>query len=682
MENHHTIQTLSDKIRKAADDYYNGRDSGITDYEYDAMVAELQMLKAEAGIVEDEAVGAAPLSGPKVIHEYPALSLAKTKDIEQFCRSFNGQSVLMWKMDGLTLQLTYDKGRLQVAATRGDGEVGQDITKAAPFISGIPQTIPYQEKLVVRGECVMSYSDFELINSALPADEQYANPRNLASGTIAAAALDPAVLQERPLAFKAFTLVYREHMPAYFSERLAFLADNGFGFVDYCVCADYLELAKTMRDWENRVPNYNYPVDGLVAADQMAAKYDDLTRYPGTGHHPDTHKGYAFKWADEAKETVLRDIEWSPSRTGLLNPVAVFDPVELEGTTVTRASLHNLSYIRGLNLYIGDTVTVYKANKIIPQLCENKTLHDADTTIGENVICPICGQPATQHTHNDTVSVVCVNNRCPAKQVGKFVHFCERDCMDIRGMSDKTVEKLVNAGYLKEFADFYKLKDHAEEIAAWDGFGEKAVANMLSAVENSRKNVRFVPFIHALGIPNIGKGQAKLLNGQYKTVKDLFAIVTKHNYEQWTPHMSDEAIAELTAIDGIGPVLALNLLTWLRTYVLTEAGATEPALTEIVNLTAELEFETPVETTTASDDRAKLSGLTFVVTGKVENFENREAIHSFIEEYGGKTAGSVSKNTSYLVNNDVTSTSGKNKKAKELGIPIISEDDLIKMVKG
>ena len=672
------MEELERMIREADDAYYNGGRPVMDDHEYDLLREEMEGISGEPV----EKVGAAP-SGKLAMdrHEYPALSLAKTKDPDEFVGAFREHDkeglgvVLMWKLDGSTLNLTYDGGRLEKAVTRGDGETGQVIVTAG-HIAGIPEEIPYKGRLVVRGEAVMSYGEFERINAGISGEEKYKNPRNLANATITM--LDPDITIDRHIEFKAFNLVHMDGMEGRtFYYRMAALMSQGFGVVPL---AQYGvdELKEAMEEWGREAEEYEFPVDGLVAALNDAASADAL---PGTGHHPHIMRGYAFKWKDEEAETVLRGIEWSASRTGLLNPVAVFDPVELEGTTVARASLHNVSYILEKDLKTGDRITVYKANKIIPQVSEN--MDGAKGWDGESVTdedharlplvqqCPACGGEVNYRRRGRgsdgklVVTAECISPDCPAKNVGRFVHFAERGCMELEGFSEKTIEKFVYAGIIREYADFFKLDRFRDRIVGMEGFGEKSYENLAAAAEKARKT-SFVPFVHALGIPNVGKGQAKLLSPFFGG--DALKFLESRG-------------VDFTQIDGIGEVLNRNINDWLRYYA-APFGAKEfhnasfdHAQAEVWNLVQELDFEIDEEKT----EGTSLAGKTFVITGKVSRFANRKEAQAFIEANGGKAAGSVSKSTSYLVNNDVTSGSGKNKKAKELGIPIISEDELIAM---
>jgi len=692
------MEELIKRLNLARDAYYNGTEI-INNFNYDEMYDQLEQMEKETGVVLPESpthsVGwrvSAVSKLNKVTHEFPALSLAKTKDMNEFVKTFFvsssrgwnciDQVVLMWKLDGSTVEITYDRNKrtgktmLSLAATRGSGEIGQDITHNAPFIEGIPMVLPNwaPAKVVVRGEATMSYEEFGRINAELPeGTEQYANPRNLANATISM--LDSNEMRKRKIEFHAFEFVWAEDesgadvRPTLFSDSLKQLEMMKFGVVPFEICRVDKQLNAAMIQWstEDNIKEFGIPVDGLVAA------YDrcDLTKnLAGTAHNPHPLKGFAFKWADETAETTLREIEWSASRTGLLNPVAIFDPVDLEGTTVTRATVHNVSEVERLHMHVGDKLVVFKANKIIPAIADNLTLDRSPLYIP--TVCPVCGCSTNVVTSKIqgslTKTLWCENPNCAAKHIGRFVHFCERDCMNIEGLSEATIEKFVDAGFLKEFADFYKLNQHKDEIIVMDGFGQKSYDNMMEAINHSR-NASFIGFIHALGIQNIGKGQAKLFSKAYSgdVMKFFNDIHERHNF---------------TYIEGIGEVLQDNLLDWGNKYLgwipfKEDASSLWNSNLEIYSLMKELSFKIEEK---GEIGEQKLIGKTFVITGSVEYFPNRDAIKNFIETKGGKTSGSVSAKTSFLINNDVTSTSGKNKKAQELGIPIISEHQLLDMV--
>lgn len=576
-----------------------------------------------------------------------------------------------------TIVLTYDDGQLALAATRGNGETGTDITHNVPYIAGIPQKIPYKGHLVVRGEAVMSYKEFERLNNSRPEGvEEYANPRNLANSTVAMKDLEE--MRKRKIQFFAFTLVHMDDpLPDdqdTFMGRLNYLDSLGFDTVYRLYGDSQSDLVEVMNGFSDAVEQFEYPVDGLVVASDDVRYAETL---PGTGHNPDPLVGYALKWQDEIVKTVLRKIEWSLGRTGAITPVAFFDPVELEGTTVSRASVHNVSIMKKYRLRVGDTIGVYKANKIIPQVAVNYTADENHTPTlnykeSHSVHCPCCGMETESHISDDgtTEIEVCVNPKCPAKDVKKFAHFVERDCMNIKGLSEATLQKFLDSGFLHEFADLYHLDRYKDQIVSMEGFGQKSYDNLIASVEKSRRTT-FVPFIHSLGIPNIGKGQAKLFEKEYNGDIEFFFddVYRRHDF---------------THIEGIGDVLNDNLLQWGNEYLryipfedcLDKVSS--PLNLEIYNLLKEVDIEIPNR---SDDGYLKLDGKIFVITGKLNHFANRDELVAKIEELGGKTSGSVSKNTTCLINNDVESTSGKNKKAKELGVPIISEDDFLKMIK-
>ncbi len=685
-----TMQRISElqvKIKKASEDYYNGTES-MSNFEYDKLYDELKKLEDEydLDVRVTSSVGASvekEMGLQKVTHEYEAKSLGKTKSVDDLIREQsrtidgdNGFTCLSWKLDGCTVQLTYEKGKLVLASTRGDGKIGQDITENSKFIEGIPQTIPTTlEKLVVRGEALMSYAEFDRVNI----NGQFANPRNLASATITA--LDKNLLKDRKINFMAFELVDGSvneniELQGKFSNRLDWLTTQGFGVVPHEV-VKVSDLKEKIEEWSKpeKINALGFPVDGLVVA------YDNLERtknLTGTEHHPSLTKAMAFKWQDETVKTTLRDIEWSPSRTGLLNPVAVFDTVDLCGTKVSRASLHNLSYIEGLNLKIGDNITVYKANMIIPQVAENLDKDKGSVMDFNEINCPCCKNKAKVENNNGTKTLVCENEKCLAKELGTFTRFVDKHGMNIEGLSEKTILTLMEKGFLTELSDLYKLKDKPE-IADLEGFGEKSFKNLIDAIEKS-KFTDTEHFLYACGIENIGRGQLKDILGFVKEHYDT-DLNKYHN-----PDGSYDLIGTLmlmqndnfdfTKIDGIGEVLAKNFSDFIEKefsipYEMGMSGKFADCLPYTTFTDKKLE----------QNKDLPLSGKTFVITGSLENFNNRDEMISYIESLGGKVSGSVSKNTDYLINNDVESTSGKNKKAKDLGIPVISENDFLNKFK-
>ena len=643
------IEALVEQLNKASSVYYNGQDEIMSNYEWDALFDELASLENETGYVlpesptqragyEEEA------SGEKEEHEYPALSLAKTKNIEEL-RAWAGERPiwLSWKLDGLTLVLTYDDGKLSKILTRGNGTIGTNITFLKNAISGFPQKIKYKGHMVVRGEAAISYTDFALINDMIEDDdEKYANPRNLASGTLNLD--DPAEVKERHVCFHAFTLVHIDEPMVSWGARMDYLAELGFDVVDR-EATDAAHLSETIDAWTRKVENgeMDIPVDGLVIC------YDD-TEYASsgsvTGHHA-TRAGFAFKWQDESVETKLSYIEWSCA-VSTISPVAVFEPVQIEGTTVSRASLCNISEIERLGLGKECTLEVIKANKIIPKCIAVK---DARGEVEIPKVCPVCHAPTEIRisSHSGTKTLHCTNPDCTAKNVKKFTRFVSKGGMDIDGLSIQTMLKFINEGYIHEFADIYHLREHFDVISQMEGFGEKSVHNMDTSIEASRK-VHPVNFIFALCIPLIGTDAAK-------------KIVNTIGFDAFLQRM-EESVG-FDDIDGIGVERSNSILKWYTN---------EHNRMSLEHLLKELEIEDvqPVDT---SDGLC--TGLTFVITGDVHHFKNRDAFKAYVESQGGKVAGSVSGKTSYLVNNDVESNSSKNRKAKDLGVPILSEDAFV-----
>ena len=572
------------------------------------------------------------------------LSLDKTKDREVL-RDFMGEhkTLLSWKLDGLTIVLTYENGELAKAVTRGNGVVGEVVTNNARVFKNVPLKIPYQGRLVLRGEAIITYSDFERINESIEdVDAKYKNPRNLCSGSVRQ--LNNEITARRNVRFYAFALVSAENVDFRNSRERQFewLKEQGFDVVEYRVVTG-ATLDEAMEYFSTAITENDFPSDGLVALYDDIAYGDSLGR---TAKFP--RNAFAFKWADEIKETHLLEIEWSPSRTGLINPVAVFEPVELEGTTVSRASVHNISIMEELELGVGDTIQVYKANMIIPQIAENLTrsgVKDIPT------VCPVCGGTTKISMENETKTLFCTNPECQAKHVKAFSLFVSRDAMNIEGLSEATLEKFILHGYVKDFTDLFHLDRYEEEIKSMDGFGEKSYQKLLRNIENARKTT-LARLIYSLGIPNIGSANAKVI---CKAFGD-------------DPKRAEEATEEeLVEIQGIGGIMA-------KTYVEYFA---DPKHREIYRrLLDEVELQKEVVT----EDSQKFSGINFVITGSVEHFANRAEVKAEIEKRGGKVTGSVTSKTGYLINNDVNSTSSKNKKARELGVPIISEETLIGML--
>lgn len=643
------IEQLVEQLNKASAAYYNGQDEIMSNYEWDAMFDELVTLEKETGyIVAESPTQNAGFeedgSGEKEAHEYPALSLAKTKQISELQDWAGKRPIwLSWKLDGLTLVLTYDGGKLTKILTRGNGTIGTNITFLKGAISGFPQKIKYKGHLVVRGEAAISYTDFALINDMIEDDdEKYANPRNLASGTLNLD--DPEEVKNRHVKFHAFTLVHLDEEMRSWGERMQFLENLGFNVVDR-EATDAGKLPEAIARWTKKVENgqMDVPVDGLVIC------YDD-TDYAAsgsvTGHHA-TRAGFAFKWQDESVETKLDYIEWSCA-VSTISPVAVFEPVQIEGTTVSRASLCNLSEIERLGIGKECTLEVIKANKIIPKCIAVK---DAVGEVEIPTECPVCHAPTEIRIskNSGTKTLHCTNPDCTAKNVKKFTRFVSKSGMDIDGLSIQTMLKFINEGYIHEFADIYHLKAHFDVISQMEGFGEKSVNNMDKSIEKSR-NVHPVNFIFALCIPLIGTDAGKKIVGSIGFDAFLKRMEHQEGFED---------------IDGIGAERSNSILAWY---------AKESNRMSLVHLLEELSIE-HVEPKDTSEGTCV--GMTFVITGDVHHYKNRDEFKAYVESQGGKVAGSVSGKTSYLVNNDVESNSSKNRKAKDLGIPIISEDEFV-----
>ena len=639
------MQNLITLLNQASKAYYQESREIMPNHEYDKLYDMLEDLEKETGVTLSKSpttrVGYEVLSDlPKEKHPQKMLSLDKTKDVEQL-KSWLGEQdgVMSWKLDGLTIVLTYEGGKLVKAVTRGNGEIGEVITANARAFSNLPVSIPFKERLVLRGEAVISYPDFEKINETIT-DEgaKYKNPRNLCSGSVRQ--LNSAVTAERHVRFYAFALVSAEGMEfAERTEQFEWLAAQGFAVVQHKrVTKSNLEL--TVQWFANEILDNINPSDGLVLSFNDIAYGQSLGT---TAKFP--RDSIAFKWRDEIKETTLEEIEWSASRTGLINPVAIFEPVELEGTTVSRASVHNISVMRELRLGIGDRIKVYKANMIIPQIAENLTGSNSVEIPSE---CPVCGSHTQIHNENGVQTLMCPNPECLAKQIKSFTHFVSRDAMNIEGLSEMTIEKLIARGMIKELADLFHVEKYKDEIVEMEGFGEKSFTNLKNSIEKAR-NTTVQRFLYSLGIPNIGTANAR--------------IIAQHCHNSWqrVQNLSKE---ELVTIDGIGEVMA-------DAYVGFFAN---PAKVHIVDdLLKEVQLDEEFEA-----GGTAFEGITFVITGSLNHFENRDALKAEIEKQGGKVAGSVSAKTGYLINNDLLSQSGKNKKAKELGIKIIDEETIMK----
>lgn len=643
------MKELAATLTAAAKTYYQESREIMSNYEYDKLYDELVELEKETGVVLSKSptqnVGYEVLSElPKERHESPMLSLDKTKstaDLQEWLGDQTG--ILSWKLDGLTVVLTYSGGTLKKAVTRGNGEIGEVITSNARVFANVPVTISFQGELVLRGEAVIRYSEFNRINEAIDdVDAKYKNPRNLCSGSVRQ--LNSQITAERNVNFEAFALVTAEGVDFKNSrkEQFEWLKRQGFDVVEYkTVTAE--TLPEAVEEFAEAVSGYDIPSDGLVLLLDDIAYGESLGR---TAKFP--RNAIAFKWADEIKETKLEYIEWSPSRTGLINPVAVFEPVELEGTTVSRASVHNLSIMESLALGEGDTITVYKANMIIPQIADNLT-RSGKIRIPEE--CPVCGGKTEVRQVGDVRSLYCTNPDCQAKRIKSFALFVSRDALNIDGLSEATLEKFIGAGFIKEFADIFHLDRHEETITQMEGFGRKSYDNLIRATETA-SHTTFARMVYGLGISGIGLANAKMLCRKFKFDFDRMRHATAE---------------ELIEVDGIGGVLAD---AWIR-YFDDEKNQ------EIVDhLLSELTFEKEEEST----EEAIFEDMTFVITGSVEHFANRKELQEAIEVRGGKATGSVTSKTTYLINNDVASNSSKNKKAKDLGVPIISEEEFIKML--
>jgi len=650
------MKELIEVLDKAAKAYYADSAEIMSNAEYDKLYDELEGLEKETGIVLagslTKKVGYEVLSSlPKKAHKEPRLSLAKTKEVAEL-ESFLGdkEGILMWKLDGLTIVLTYENGELVEALTRGNGEIGEVVTENARFFENIPLVIPYKGSLMVRGEAIIKYSDFNRINDEITdVAEKYKNPRNLCSGSVRQ--LSTEVTASRNINFIVYEDLEGGEKFKTRVEELNYLESLGFTVVDHpLVTRDSLEAE--VRTYEKRIKSYDIPSDGLVLQFNDIAYGNSLGKTAKFPRH-----SIAFKWKDETAETTLREIEWSASRTGLINPVAIFDPVELEGTTVTRASVHNVSIMRGLKLGVGDKIKVYKANMIIPQILENLTGSDAEEV---PEFCPVCGGRTELKDEEGVQTLYCTNTDCMAKKLKLLTHFVSRDAMNIAGLSEMTLEKFVGENMIHELSDVFKLKYHREKIVSLEGFGEKSYNNLIESIDKARETTA-VRVLYSLGIANIGLATAKLVCRFFDN--DIEKIIKAKP-------------DELTQIDGVGEVMA---------GVFADYFNKDENLRALEHLLLEVHIENAEANANdegSSEGSNTISGLTFVVTGDVEKFKNRRELSDFIESKGGKVTGSVTGKTDYLINNDVTSNSGKNKKAKELGIKIISENEFLELVGG
>ena len=638
------IKELVQKLKEASKAYYAEDREIMSNREYDALYEELERLEKETGIVLSDSptinVGYEAVEElPKERHESLMLSLGKTKSRDEL-REWLGdkEGLLSWKLDGLTVVLTYDEGKLKKAVTRGNGEIGEVITNNARAFKNLPVRIAYQGELVLRGEAVISYSDFERINAQIEdVEAKYKNPRNLCSGSVRQ--LNSEITAQRNVKLFAFTLVSAPGVDFENSreKQFAFLKEQGFDVVEYKrVNKD--TIMDAISYFEKKIESYDIPSDGLVLT------YDDIAYGLSLGRTAKFPRhSIAFKWADEIRETTLRKIEWSASRTGLINPVAVFDPVELEGTTVSRASVHNISIVRSLRLGIGDRITVYKANMIIPQIAENLTQSD---TLEIPKICPVCGDPTRISQINDVQSLYCDNEACPAKRIKSFTLFVSRDALNIDGLSEMTLEKFIDRGFIHEYADLFHLDRYKEELTAMEGFGEKSYQNLMESVERAR-HTTLPRALYGLGIANIGVANAKMLCRHFD-----------YDFQK----LKEASVEELSAIEGVGEVIAGAFVEYMHQ---------EDNLQKIAHLWKELDIEKPV----INEEAQTLNGKVFVITGSLNHYGSRSELKEVIEQKGGKVTGSVTSKTDCLINNDSASQSAKNKKARELNIPVVTEEE-------
>lgn len=640
------IKYLVDTLNKAAKAYYAEDREIMSNREYDALYDELQSLEQETGIVLTNSptvnVGFEAVDElPKERHESPMLSLGKTKSREELRDWLQGKAaILSWKLDGLTIVLTYRDGKLAKAVTRGNGETGEVVTNNARTFKNIPLSIPFTGELVLRGEAVITYSDFERVNAEITDEKsKYKNPRNLCSGSVRQ--LNNEITAKRNVRFYAFSLVSAGETDFHNSreEQFRFLEKQGFEVVEHYLVTE-ADILDRIVFFEKKIQNFDIPSDGLVLTYEDIAYGQSLGRTAKFPRH-----SIAFKWADELRETMLEEIEWSASRTGLINPVAIFEPVELEGTTVSRASVHNISILRSLKLGIGDKITVYKANMIIPQIAENLT---CSNNVEIPTVCPVCGGVTEIRQVNEVQSLYCTNEKCAAKRIKSFTLFVSRDAMNIDGLSEATLEKLIDMGFIHEYADLYHLDRYQDRIVELEGFGEKSYQNLIASIEASRKTI-LSRVIYGLGIANIGVANAKMLCRYFS-----------YDLER----MRSADVETLSAIEGIGDVIASAFVDYMK-----DADNQQ----KINHLMPELTLEVPV----VEEGSQTMQGLNFVITGSLNHFGNRSDLKELIEDRGGKVTGSVTGKTTALINNDVTSTSSKNKKAKELGVPILSEEDFL-----
>jgi len=639
------MKELIHVLNRASESYYAKDEEIMSNFEYDALYDELVKLEEETGIVLSNSpthkVGYEAVDFlPKESHEKPMLSLGKTKSVDELSSwLLDKKGVMSWKLDGLTIVLTYENGELSKAVTRGNGEVGEVITPNAKTFVNLPLKISFKERLILRGEAVISYPDFEKVNALIENDEdKYKNPRNLCSGSVRQ--LNSEITASRHVKLMAFSLVSAEGMALKTrNEEFNFLKSLGFEVVDH-YDVNSVTVYDRVKDFAEKIKTYEIPSDGLVLS------FDDVEFGKSLGMTAKFPRdSIAFKWQDETAKTVLREIEWSPSRTGLINPVAIFDTVELEGTSVSRASVHNLSVLEELKLGIGDEILVYKANMIIPQIAENLT-KSGNLTIPDK--CPCCGGKTEERSVKEARSLYCVNEDCPAKHIKKFSLFVSRDAMNVDGLSEATLERFIEAGFIKEYSDLFSLEKHRESIVSMEGFGEKSYNNLMESLEKA-KDVSLAKFIYSLGILNVGLSNAKVICKAFGN--DIERIIT----------LTRE---ELLSVDGIGEVIADSFVSYFENENNMEAAR---KLLAIVRIKKEV----------VSEEGSLISGKTVVVTGSLNLYGNRKDLQAEIEAKGGKVSGSVSAKTFVLVNNDILSNSTKNKTAKELGIPIMTEEEFV-----
>ncbi|NMB43269.1 MAG: NAD-dependent DNA ligase LigA [Clostridiales bacterium] len=644
------IKELVKLLNEANKAYYQEDREIMSNFEYDALYDELESLEGETGIVLSNSptinVGYEVLSElPKTTHDEPMLSLNKTKETGELVSWLGNQrGVLSWKLDGLTVVLTYNNGELTRAVTRGSGEIGEVITNNARVFTNLPLKISYTGELVIRGEAIIKYSDFNRINSEIAEVEgKYKNPRNLCSGSVRQ--LNNEITAKRNVHFFAFSLVSTSDGANFDNSRvkqLKWLSNLGFDVVEYKL-VDSANLEETVEWFANNITNFDIPSDGLVLS------FDDIEygrSLGATAKFP--RDSIAFKWEDELKETKLLDIEWSASRTGLINPIAIFEPVELEGTTVSRASIHNISIMQALELGIGDTIQVYKANMIIPQIADNLT-RSGNIKVPDQ--CPVCHDKTELEQANDVKVLYCTNDECPAKKIKTFTHFTSRDALNIEGLSEATIEKFVAEGFINEISDIFKLEEYKDKIVTMEGFGQKSYTNLINSINQARKT-NPSRLLYSLGIKNIGLSTAKLICNKYD---NDFSKVREASKE------------DLLTIPGIGNVIADSFLEYFKD---------EKKQIELDKVLEEIEFET-----TTNEKPQVLQGKNIVITGSLSHYANRKELQALIEELGGKVVSSVSSKTDFLINNNKESNSSKNKKAKELGIDIISEEDFNEIIK-